>query len=44
MIGSFLGVQTGKWMQKKYLVGKKITYLAGALNLAGAKIWRLDQN
>ena len=43
-IGSFVGFQTGYWMPKTYLVGNKKTNLAGALNLAGEKIWRPNQN
>ena len=39
-IGSFVGFQTGNWMPKTNLVGKKQTNLAGELlNLAGRKIW-----
>ena len=43
-IGSFVGFQTGNWMPKTNLAGKKNTNLAGALHLVGAKIWRPDQN
>ena len=43
-IGSFVGFQTGNWMPKTNLAGKKKTNFAGALNLAGAKNWRPDQN
>ena len=40
-----LGFQTGNWVPKTNLAGKKKkTNLAGVLNLAGAKIWRPDQN
>ena len=43
-IGSFVGFQTGNWMPKTNLAGKKKTNLVGALNLAGAKIWHPHQN
>ena len=42
--GSFVGFQTGNWMPKTNLAGKKKTNLEGALNLAGAKIWHPTQN
>ena len=43
-IGYFVGYQTGNWMPKTNVAEKKKTNLAGALNLAGPKMWRPDQN
>ena len=43
-IGSFVGFQTGNWMPKTNLAGKKKTNLAGTKKMAGTKNWLPDKN
>ena len=43
-ICSFVGFQTGNWMPKTNLGGRKKTNLAGTKVLVGTKNWRLDKN
>ena len=43
-ICSFVGFQTGNWMPKTNLAGKKKTDMAGAKKMAGKKNWRPDKN